>query len=401
MKGEIVTLNGSFGEENIGDGLLLLSILNYFIKDENIAEINILTANCKNTLTLLKKEKYFNKKINLIYSGRWGLQEPDKELKYSFKWILKLILALKKSRLHLIGPGNLLKDDSNPFFAIFWLSKALISIFFLKKIAFIGIGVANINHFHSNLFIRFIMNRSKFITTRDNKSISKLEKLHVNKSLIRSYPDLVFSIAPLFSSTSKALSRKIQKVGLNLKYFSKKHFDDEILQKYKQSITSFLILLSKINNYEYVFYSLANDPNQDGQDLEIYREFRNECLKYNIQISNFDYDNYSMLINDIHTCDVFIGTRFHSIILATQGCVPSIGISYDCKLENYMKEAGIGEYSVNVEDVTEPMLLHLWDNLVVNYDVYYKKLINLNFKNRKLVMKHFDMCNSIQANNEI
>lgn len=392
MKSEIVTLNGSFGEKNIGDGLLLLSVLKYFLKDTNISQINILTSNCNNTLAMLKRENYFNKKINLIYSGRWGLQEPDEELKYSFNWIFKLIFALKRSTLHLIGPGNLLKDDTNPFFAVFWLSKALISIIFFRKIAFIGIGVANINYFHSKLFIKFIMNRSTFITTRDDKSISKLEKLQVNKSLIKAYPDLVFSIAPSFSSIPKPLKRKIGKIGLNFKYFSKKHFDDKILQKYKESITSFLISLSKINNYEYVFYSLSNDSHQDGQDVEIYSELQDECLKYNIQIFKFEYNNYSMLINDIHTCDAFIGTRFHSVILATQGCVPSIGISYDCKLENYMKEAGIGEYSVTVEGVTEQILSHLWDRLVMNYDSYYKKLINLNFENRKLVMKHFDMC---------
>ena len=397
MKNKIVTFNGHFGENNVGDDLLLLALLIYFLKDANISKINILTGNCKNTMAMLKREQYLTDRINLIYSGRWGLREPNRNLKYSFNWILKLLISFKTSTLHLIGPGNIIKDNTNALFVCFWLSKALFSILFNRKFAFIGIGVAEIRHFHSKIFIKFVMNKASFITTRDRKSISNLKKLHVNKPLIKSYPDLVFSIASLFSKIIK--NRKIQepkKIGINFRQFSRKHFDNKTLLNYQNSIVSFLLLLLKSNNYECVFYSFCNEFHQS--DREMYKKIQNECLKSNIQISYFEYDNCSELINNIQTCYAYIGTRFHSVILATQGCIPNIGISYEWKLKNFMEESGMGDYSINVENLTENKLWFLWDKLIRNYDYNYKNLVKLNQNIDQLVTNHFKMCGATQAN---
>ncbi|CAN0497154.1 unnamed protein product, partial [Phaeothamnion confervicola] len=42
----------------------------------------------------------------------------------------------------------------------------------------------------------------------------------------------------------------------------------------------------------------------------------------------------------LRCCDLIVGMRLHSLILAAGACVPSLGLSYDPKVERFARRAG-------------------------------------------------------------
>ena len=49
--------------------------------------------------------------------------------------------------------------------------------------------------------------------------------------------------------------------------------------------------------------------------------------------------------------DIVIGTRLHSLILATDTETPVIAVSYHQKVNNFMKLAGLSEYCMSMEAI--------------------------------------------------
>jgi polysaccharide pyruvyl transferase WcaK-like protein len=179
---------------------------------------------------------------------------------------------------------------------------------------------------------------------------------------------------------------QITKVGLNFREFKAKHFSDNTIRIYRDSI---LTLLHRIpESVELVFYSFCNEPHQS--DLEMYNKIITDVGPQNVKIRNFEYENLSALKDDISTCNVFVGTRFHSVLLAVQAGVPTIGLSYEQKTVNFMNDAGIGDYALDIGTIKNEDISRTWDKLIMNNSQYEVQLKGIAKDHRILSLKHFE-----------
>jgi len=64
------------------------------------------------------------------------------------------------------------------------------------------------------------------------------------------------------------------------------------------------------------------------------------------------------------TVDFLVGMRFHSVIFALTSYVPSIAIGYHYKAAGIMRDLGLEEWVLPLEDVTEDRIFALFDRLV-------------------------------------
>ena len=128
-----VLLNGHFGENNAGDGLLLVYLIKGILKSTKIEKIIILAANITNVQKEIHRENIDFKRIEYIYSGRWGLFERSKRFPRNLSWIIKTIISIKYCDYIITGPGSIIKDSTNAFFIPFFMSKIVIAKIFRIK----------------------------------------------------------------------------------------------------------------------------------------------------------------------------------------------------------------------------------------------------------------------------
>ena len=384
-----IAISAFSGDDNVGDDLLQIALIRWLNKRFKIKRVVIFTSNVEKNINLFKREGLSFQSFHICYSGRWGLKEPNKKGLKSYHWIINNLIELKLSDIHLIGPGNLIKDSTNRCLAAFWILRGFISHIFGKHFAFLAIGVADINHIYSKFLIQRIVKKALFITTRDNKSIEKLRQLGVNNPPMESFTDLTYALFDEAKLNNREKTGEIRKVGLNFANFSHKFFSYQVIENYKKIIVSFLNKISEKNDYEFTFFCFSEQSHFN--DNILYEYVAGELRKHHRHINNYAYKNIDELKKGVSTCDAFIGTRFHSVIFAIQGYVPTVALSWDYKANNFFTEAGIGDYALEIEDLTLDKLLSAWDKLTSNYLNYYSYLKELNNNYHSLSLKHFDM----------
>ena len=68
--------------------------------------------------------------------------------------------------------------------------------------------------------------------------------------------------------------------------------------------------------------------------------------------------------------DFLVGMRFHSVIFALISYVPSMTIEYHYKSRGIMRDLGLEEWVLSLEDVTEDQIITLFDRLVHQEHAY-------------------------------
>ena len=69
--------------------------------------------------------------------------------------------------------------------------------------------------------------------------------------------------------------------------------------------------------------------------------------------------------------------RYHSNIFSAKQLTPFISITYEQKMLGFMKESGLEEYCIDVNELNADILLKKFNHLVENYDEYVGKLKQL------------------------
>lgn len=187
-----ISVSGCFGENNTGDDILFVALINGIRAKFDNCRFVIFTANRRNTKKLCTREHIPLESILPVYSGRWGIFEPESHFLVSLLWIFQTFRWIYKSDLVLIGPGNPVQDDTNRFKLLFYLSRAVLACLFKTPFAYIGIGVDKVTWIVSRLLFKKIGNKAVFISTRDYLSGDELSDLGIYATKVVSLADLSF-----------------------------------------------------------------------------------------------------------------------------------------------------------------------------------------------------------------
>jgi len=82
--------------------------------------------------------------------------------------------------------------------------------------------------------------------------------------------------------------------------------------------------------------------------------------------------------------DFFVGTKTHSIVMSLLSGTPTLSISYHEKSNFFMEEWGVGEYTINLEDINNERLLELFKKLYDN-----SKQVRTTLKNSRAIMEAY------------
>ena len=329
-----IVISGYYGFNNSGDDALLKSIINNIKEVDEKAEITVLSKNPKET------RKGFG--VNSI--GR-----------YNFFTVPYKIATCD---LLISGGGSLIQDATSTKSLYYYLSIIKMAKIFRRKVMLYANGIGPLTSFKNIEKTKNILNEVDVITLRDEMSFKEIEQIGVNQPEIKVSADPVFLLQADNSADDILETYGIPK-------------DKKLLcisvRKYKKNIPNFEEVMAQFCDYACEKYDLFPVflPMQQRVDYAISASIKNKMKSRGVVIGgNHQVPAILSLMDKMHIC---VGMRLHTLIYASSGGVPVIGIVYDPKVSGFLEYLNV-ENSVNACDVTFDKLCENLDKVCENYD---------------------------------
>lgn len=323
-----IALSGYYGFDNAGDEALLSAIT-----------------------TTIKK---FNPDVNfVVFSG-----SPQKTTRlhglYAINRInpLAVIRELLHSDLLISGGGSLFQDITGPFSLPYYISIVTLAKILKKPVFYYAQGIGPINRKFSKILLKYISNRVNMITLRDEASLQVLNDLGISRPPIKVTADPVFTL-----EASARVQKDIQE--LLLSYSLPEHMllgvsvrNWPALEGYQEVLARVLDFLAA-QGYSIVFIPMSYpDDIRESQLLLSLMKTEGILIKQNL--SSLEH------IALISHLDLMIGMRLHSLIFSAASGIPFAGISYDPKIDAFLKSFDSEPLNIDYQDMLEKIdfLLH-------------------------------------------
>lgn len=329
-----IIIHGFYGHGNLGDDLILLSI---FSEINRIPGISIKVF-CTNP-----------KEINKLYSIE-GINSAI--VYFNVFQIVRQIKALLKCDLFILGGGGLLKDYGKSSKSLkkwfYWLRIAQI---LRKKTVLLAVGVENIRYSKSKEILKKYLKKVDLITVRDEDSENILRKLGINNNIkVISDPSILLTNQEINSKKELSKPPKI--------IISVRHWYDE--GKYIKDLNlneNFLKVLSKVVDYLIEKYNAKiyfipmriipyDDDRKVAKDIVLESKYKDFVTRYTSSLG------VNELLDLLSDCDLVIGMRLHSLIIASSLGIPIIALEYMPKIKGFMKSIKQLEYCHDLNTIS-------------------------------------------------
>ena len=351
-----VVISGYYGYHNIGDEAILKSIITSLKKESPNIEIVVLSNDINHTQNT----------CNVRAINRWNIIEIYKEL--------------KTSNLLISGGGSLLQDATSNRTIKYYVGIMMLAKLASKPIFVYAQGIGPINNKLNQHMTKYIMNKANQITLRDEESKQLLEQFGVTND-IKLVPDPVMGY-----DIGKFKSQKCEIYDKDYITISVRDWNESSIDLYKKIAYTSDALINK--GYQVVFI-----PMHGKRDYEASQKV---CEIMNNKASIFPYDStIEEKIYCIKKSKLIIGMRLHALIFAANVNTPMIGISYDPKIDSFLKlvnQKCIGKVDGNWEsDELSNQALKILDNYI-----YYSKELS---KESEKLKKHTQNTANMVINN--
>lgn len=346
-----IVISGYYGFNNAGDEAMLFSILQSLKKEYPSAKFTVISGNPKNTTNIFG--------VKSIY--RFNIVDIFKELLCS--------------QLLISGGGSLLQDVTSSKSILYYLSIILMGIFCKCKVFLYAQGIGPVKNKLTKILLKWCLKHVDGITVRDQESYNFLKKLGIKRRLFLT-ADAVLALNKVSLDIGKSIlidnNVDIDKIKIGI---CVRNWNDAI-----NWTKQFNDLFVKLKEYQVVFI-----PMQYPEDFEIGKIID----KYNF--NNIIHLNKSYkteeLMSIIGNMDVLVGVRLHSLIFATLMHVPVVGISYDPKIDNFLKSIKENKI-INLKNLdSDEIYKKILEKLrLKKEDFDYKTVDNLN-KNAQLTVE--------------
>lgn len=333
-----IVIAGNYGAKNLGDEMILEGVLKS-LECLGESEITVLSADPTETeeahkvRSVEKVPAGFKSFLNSKGAGRKAISECD---------------------YFILGGGGLF--GSLTFRAnIIWAIQAFTAQYYKKPVICLGQSVGKIKNILVKVMVKRIFQKAKLITVRDQDSKNNLQEIGV-KQKIHVFPD------PVFRTDKAPASERTNSVVVALRQMT------NLSPNFKEIIQKFLNWLINKEKKELKFIDFQKGSEHD-QKLH-------QAIQENVSGKNI------LDISEFSRADLIIGMRLHSILTAIKRETPFIAINYNSKVSSYLKDAGLIQYSIDLEDLTFEGLQSTYNKVKREHDEFTKKLRDYNLSTK-------------------
>ena len=354
-----VVISGYYGFDNTGDEAVLYSILKALEKEckKDSLEIIVLSNQPEKT-----SEKY---KVGAI--NRWDMKKVYQEL--------------KNCDLLISGGGSLLQDVTSHKTVPYYLLIIKMAQWHKKEVVFYSQGYGPVNKAYSRTLIKKVLNKVNYIYVRDQQSKKSLQEIGVSHSPIILAADPVLGMEADVETTLK-MKEYVKKhskgklpVGIYLRSWKN---DDQLREKIK-----ILVSLLEKENMDLFFIAM-----QEPDDQVFLEKLQMETASFHKVREKLDIQEVFALTGQM---DLVIGMRLHALIMATAQGIPTVGLSYDPKVDDFMDSID-NKHCFDVETFNPQELARSVMTQVANIQ---KEKESILYKRKELIEKVYQPAKSV------
>ena len=338
-----IVISGYYGFNNIGDESILKAVVDNLRDRIEDIDITVLSQNPQST-----QEKF-------------GVKAVDRMS------IAKIVKSIVKSDLLISGGGSLLQDVTSKKSILYYLAVMWIALFFRKKVFIYSQGIGPVNSGMNRRLMIKTLKKVDYIVVRDEGSREFLLECGLSPEKMLVTADPVIRIKkPDLEEGRKILeeadfdfSTDTPKIGIAIKGKLK---DEDFLSEICIGIQGL------ISRYD---ARIVLIPFHFSEDMPITEEIQRRiggrvtCIKKKCLTEE--------MLSIIGNMDLLVGVRLHSLIHSAIMEVPMIGISYDPKVNSFMKSMDL-RAMCSVYDFKGEYLLEEYEKVMSQKDVLLEKV---------------------------
>jgi polysaccharide pyruvyl transferase WcaK-like protein len=269
----------------------------------------------------------------------------------------QLIKLIKKSDVFLLSPGGPYIGD---LYDIRSELKRLVAMkiaqCYGKKTMVFGPSMGPFKKYFRNLCRKEVLKKATSIIVRDSQSygyVRALQLSNINLACDIAFAQKVEANQTVYNDFLKKSaidsSKKIVGVThMNIGWHSKWGKDPYLQNRFDNHIAHLCDNLISEFNCQIVLIPQIYGIKNDLPAIErLVSKIKNKD-DVNIMDISFDSEQQQCILSRFH---MVIGSRHHSIVLATKMGVPSICIAYEFKIESYMKSLGLEKYVFPIDNI--------------------------------------------------
>ncbi len=354
-----ILLSGWFGENNVGDELILDSLYKDLLA-LGYQSVTLYIPNPNSTSLKLYKKK---------------VQALDLHWKSILKSIFRghffsSLKAIVQSDIYLIAPGGAIADwDPRSLRQTF--SLVIWGKLFRKKVLICGCGAGPFKKPIWKWWSKIVLSFVDKITVRDLISYSELKNIGLKN--IELTQDVVLE---RFFVPKQQKNKSSVQIGLIVSpLFTSNNWrqSNERKQRYIEALRTYIKFIEKQQNFELKIFIMH-------PELDI--SFIDE-ISPQLSPIRFSQEEFSLL-------DLVVAGRYHAVVLAYLYTIPFIALSYDRKIHDLVVNTEMENYEIHIGDgyVWKDSNLNS-EELISKTNVLYENMHEIKGKlQRKLKMQH-------------
>ncbi len=304
-----IALSGYYGFDNAGDEALLAAITSSIKRLQSDAEFVVFSGSPSKTSTLHGFRAVY-------YKNPWTV-----------------IRELRSADLLISGGGSIFQDITSPFSLPYYISVVALAKLLRKPVVFYAQGVGPINRPFSKFLMRLVGNRVDLITLRDIASSQLLLEMGITRPPLSVTADPVFSLQPEERDRNRIerLLRAYQIVNQPLVGVAVRQW--KALEGYQPNLARLLDQLAT-RGFKIVFLAMSY-PDDIVESKRVADLMTHEPVIVDEHLMS---QEHLALIDQLQ---LMIAMRLHALIFAANRGIPFAGISYDPKVESFLKSFGL------------------------------------------------------------
>lgn len=301
-----VLISGFYGFHNIGDEAILRTLIEELESAHSSVDITVLSENPEETMR------------------KFGVQA------FKRNSIPALLKNISKCDILINGGGSLLQDSTSIRSIIYYVSIIIYAKLLRKKVAQLSGGIGPLRTWLGKKLTKIAIGAMKFATVRDSDSLDLLNKIGADTSRTYVTGDLVLDLENsgpesginVLKSLGMDLAKDRKKIGIAVR--EKDFRDPQRLEKLAELANN----LASHADIVFLPFYYKNDTKLAGKISDktagnvYFLTEKNESAEFLSIISNLD---------------LLIGSRLHSLIFALVTTTPFLGVSYDPKVDSFLK----------------------------------------------------------------
>jgi polysaccharide pyruvyl transferase CsaB len=329
-----VLISGWYGNGNLGDEALLAGILRSLRTADATIEPVVMSDDPPGTVR------------------DHGVRARARDNRGHRARLISEARALPRYDALAIGGGGLIKDfGERPGNVHAWLRPGIVASLLRKPASWYAIGVDEVRHEKSRAVVRRAARRARLITVRDAGSARALRELGVRREPVVTADPAVLTAAPRpeWRAEEQPLvtvcPRRWKSTGAGVDR-------PDVEERMLSELAGALDTLVDRHGARVQFLPFRSSPGDD--DAEV-------CVSVAQRMANSAHARVLPAPRGpeaagevVARSQLVVGTRLHSLILASAAAVPSFGLDYMPKIRFFAERVGAARHTAGLEDAAAP-----------------------------------------------